>query len=53
MKGACGSLAACLGSLGISVVAVTEWLQLLAALIAVLTGLLSFVLVWRKVRAGG
>ena len=51
MKGACTSLGTCLASLGVSVVVVTEWLQLVAALIAVATGVLGLVLMWRKVRA--
>lgn len=52
VRGACTALGTCLASLGVSVVVVTEWLQLVAALIAVITGLLGLVLMWRKVRAG-
>lgn len=62
LRGACTSFAACLASLGLSVVAVTAWLQLVATGLAVVSGVLSVTLLalqvlikwreWRKVRAG-
>lgn len=50
VKVACTSLGTCLASLGLSVVVVTDWLQLVAALIAVLTGLFGLGLMWLRFR---
>jgi len=48
---ACGSGAACLASLGLSLAFFTGVLQFLAALFAAISGGLTVWLLWRKVRA--